>query len=823
MKGRSSLQNKTFFRIWLVYHILIAVIFGAMLVKNGGKIKIDADLFNMLPKSIAEKAVVEAEARLTEMTGENLIILATAEDFSTAKNAAESVFQSLNGDFRFKSVSLYAENNNFSKMLDFIQKYRWNLLDEKAIQDVHEAGGAEQFAQNALATAYSAFTITSLENLERDPFLLAEYTAQNYLTSLQNSGTALSLKDGVMAAFANNKWYVMIRAALSKEGSALASKTNGVAFVHTVCGELEKDDVHFVFSGTPFHSYKSSCNASREITLISGISMLAVIIVLLLIFKTPSPIFCSVASILISTLTALMATLGIFGKMHILTLVFGTSLIGSCIDYSLHYFISWKADETVQSGGEIRSKLFKGIALSLASTILCYFVLLFAPFMLLKQISVFSMAGIISAFLCAICLYPYLPLPSSNRTIPLLHILKTPRWYNKRLVGRIAISLMFFLSVVTLVVFRKNFSVHNDISKLYKMEGREAQDEREAATILHFAPSGYFIVSGKTPEETLQNEERLTARLRSVNAQASGSTNSANTMRGGDKTEKKQPGYICTSAFIPSIEKQKKSRAACEALLPLSSSQYEALGFNEENGALAKSLEAEFLATENDFIEMGKNVPEYLASSLSSAWIGEIDGKYYSVVLPVSVADYEAYAQIASDIDGVYFVSKIRSLNAGLDSLSKMILMLFLIVSIVIFIVLKFFYTWKQSLKIISVPLLIVLSISAIFSACNIHLEFFSITGMILVFGLGLDYIIYMTENEKRIKDGENARLEPFAIALAFFTTAVSFGALALSTFVPVHTIGLSIFIGLVVAYASTFFYNRADHGRTRDSYTTSH
>ncbi|MBD5399542.1 MAG: hypothetical protein HDR57_02770 [Treponema sp.] len=788
MKRPFSLKNKSFLQLWLAYHIVILLIFSIMLVKNGGKIKIDADLFNMLPKPIAEKAVSVAEARLNELTGENLIILATSDDFLAAKTAAETVFHSLNGDFRFKSVSLYTENSYFSEMVEFIQKYRWNLLDDKAIFDLNQNGGAEAFAQNALATAYSAFTVVPLENLESDPFLLSEYTIQNYLAYLQNSSSSMSLKDGVMAAFANDKWYVMIRAALSKEGSALASKTNGVALVHSVCENLEKDGVRFVYSGTPFHSYKSSTNASREITLISGISMLAVVIVLLLIFKTPRPILCSVGSILISTLTAIMATLGIFGKMHILTLVFGTSLIGSCIDYSLHYFISWKADESLKSGDEIRKKLFKGLTLSLVSTVICYFVLLFAPFSLLKQISVFSLSGTISTFLCAICLYPYLPLPSSNRNIPLVKFFKTPRWYNKKVVGRIVISLMFCLSLIALVVFRKNFKVQNDVSKLYKMEGREAKDEIEAATILHFTPSGYFIASGETPEKTLQNEEKITMKLQE-------------TSKG-----QKRFGYICTSAFIPSIDKQKKSRSACKNLLPLSSSQYEALGFDE---GLSKSLETAFFATEDDFIEMEKNVPEYLASSLSSAWIGKIDGTYYSVVLPVSASDSNVCSKIAGEIDGVYYVNKIQSLNADLDKLSKMILTLFLIVFGVIFIVLKFFYTWKQSLKIISVPLLIVLSIFAIFSACNIRLEFFSIAGLVLVFGLGLDYIIYMTENEKRKTDGENARLEPFAIALSFFTTAISFGALALSTFIPVHTIGLSIFIGLVVAYASTFFYGQ--------------
>ena len=43
------------------------------------------------------------------------------------------------------------------------------------------------------------------------------------------------------------------------------------------------------------------------------------------------------------------------------------------------------------------------------------------------------------------------------------------------------------------------------------------------------------------------------------------------------------------------------------------------------------------------------------------------------------------------------------------------------------------------------------------------------------------------------------------AKGIIYVTTAVSFGALALSKFVPVHMIGMAIFIGLVTAFVSTF------------------
>ena len=90
------------------------------------------------------------------------------------------------------------------------------------------------------------------------------------------------------------------------------------------------------------------------------------------------------------------------------------------------------------------------------------------------------------------------------------------------------------------------------------------------------------------------------------------------------------------------------------------------------------------------------------------------------------------------------------------------------------------------------------------------------------MFGLGLDYIIYMMENEKKntsaqALDNEKV-LEPFATLVSFVTTIISFGALALSSFKPVHLIGLSISIGLATAYVSSFFYGRtADSDREKD------
>ena len=211
-----------------------------------------------------------------------------------------------------------------------------------------------------------------------------------------------------------------------------------------------------------------------------------------------------------------------------------------------------------------------------------------------------------------------------------------------------------------------------------------------------------------------------------------------------------------------------------------------------------------------DVYTVMEDFPEFIQSACANSWLGEIDGNWYSVVMPSFIPDGLDGKIFASNYGGdVFYVNKMADISHDMDVLTVMILKFFAVAYVLIFIVLRMFYRMKQSLKIISIPLLIILLVSSVFSIARIHLEFFSITGIILVFGLGLDYVIYMVEAQKRNDTTENKRLEPYAILLSFFTTAVSFGAISLSSFTPVHLMGLAILVGLATAYYSSFFYER--------------
>ena len=800
MKNRTLLLNDSFNNLsqkkllvtWILYHSAVALFFLISLLIFRGKIGIDSDLFNMVPKSISMASVKKADDKMMSVTSQNVFVLVADEDFDKAKGVAEAVYAELKDSRNFESISLYNDVSAMGEITDFLYKYRSYLIDEEIADKIlsdEDGTAAEDFAMEALSKAYGGFTMLPLDDIDTDPFLLTEYHLQNYLTALQNAGTAMSVKDGVLASKFQDKWYIMIRGVLSPAGAKLASKNNAITEIYKACDKYP--EATFVFSGTPFHSHESSNSASREISIIATVSMLAVIILLIFIFRSVRPLVYSVGSIMISLGVAVLATLAVFHKMHVITLVFGTSLIGSCIDYSLHFFTHWAANKELKSSVEIRNHIFSGLLMAIISTGICFAILLLAPFTILKQMSFFCLTGLISSFLTTISIYPYIKLPEERGNVRFTGAFtKLIYRMQQKWVGRLVIILLFAFSIISIAVFHKNVRVKNNLLTLYDMKGRLLQDEITASQVIQYSPGGWFIVGGETEEQALENEEKLRRKFEE--------------MTGG------QVGYVSTSSFVPSMAVQKKSRMAYRKLMELAEEQLINLGFDEEEAELLAKTEYKTMppdfSLDTDYVSFENgNVPDFIESAISSAWLGKVDGKYFTVLLPTKVTDYTNYRLLVEQDDNVYFISKSQDISADLDSLTKMILKFFVVAYILMFIMLRFFYSWKQVLKIISVPLLIILVVVAVFAAGKIDMEFFSVTGLILVFGLGLDYIIYMMENEKK----NNSILEPFATMVSFVTTIISFGALALSSFKPVHLIGLSIFIGLATAYISSFFYGR--------------
>ncbi|MCQ2610904.1 MAG: MMPL family transporter [Treponema sp.] len=772
MKKKNSLSNNNYLFGWVFFHMAVA---AALLILHscGVQFKINTNLFDILPKTNNSRLVSKADNVMNSKTSRMFYVLLGAQEFDQAKQAGETLYSKIKDSECFDEVYWTVNSNDFEQILGFTGNYKFNLLSEKTIESAESKEGLKIYAEDAVTEYYNPFSMSSKDDVVSDPFLMNRDGLKEIFDKLGNSGTNMEIEEEVMTCEYDSKHYVMLRGKMSEKGAAINNANSAVKLIYSIEDEIKSSDqeIDFIYSGVPFHSYESSSSAQKEITVISIVSIALIVILCLIVFRSLIPVCFSVCAIGLSAAFAFSSVMVVFKEIHVLTFVFGTTLIGTCLDYSVHYFTRWKADTNLTTGSEIRRELFKGLSLSLLSTEICYVLLMFAPFTLLKQVALFCFAGILSTYLSVICVFPLLPVPKKNRKIYM------PRFGqfklspdNRKWLSRIITYGLFAVCII----FMKNIRIENDLKSFYSMKGKLLESEVAANKILNFGSSGcYFIVKGKTRQDVMNQEYAFTQSLDKLIAEGN------------------LEDYNACTKYIPSPEKQNQSILAAQKFVPLLDDQYRELGITE-NVSDYKNQFVEQLKKAQILYPDSSDIPSSFKQAMNALWIGQVEDEYYSVIMPRYVKNPEELRKLADSNDSVFFMNKMADVGESLNKLTKLMLILLLVAVVVMRIVLSRFYDAARTRKIIVIPLVVIWTCAAALAVGNIPLGFFSVTGIVLAFGLGIDYIIYCVERPDE--------LNSTAIIISFVSSVISFGALAFSSFMPVHMFGVAVTAGLIMA-----------------------
>ena len=773
--------------------IILWVVIHAVLIVLGVSVpwKIDSDLYSILPDSDELKNVSAAEKTLSARTVRNITVLVGHENFEVARGAAVALDSAFKDDASFEETRLFVNEKSMDETRDFFFNHRYTLQGRE-IREILANGDFETLKNRALQKIYGSFSMANLNRLDEDPFLLGDAAFENFVQHCPMTMSRFSIRDSVFYAVDSGVTYVMWNAKLSKNVPSMASDGHAISHLNRVLDSLKqaKSGLVVAKSGVPFHSYESSDCAKSEIAWISGVSIVLILLLLLYVFRSPLPIVATLSTIAIAVFTALSFTWYVFGNIHVFTLVFGTSIIGVSIDYAVHFFVNWKAGVR-----NVRSSIIKGLLLGFLTTELSYIALTFAEFSLLRQMAVFSIVGLLSAFLTITLLFHAVfenamafgegivaksvpaNLPTQFPKVFLNAYAKFPKW---------GIRLMFALFILALLPGLILLHIHTDIGNFYTMNEEIKASEALTSKLnnLGVAPT-YFIVEGKAEFEVLENEEQLTERL--ANAEKEGLVKA----------------YLAVSNIIPSESNQQKTYSDFRKIIYGNTGILKVM--LEKPGSYLTSNARDYLTeigVENDsaiiasfnsnvWLNTWDSLPQSLNSLLQMLWIGHIGDKYYRAVLPLHVPDKFDAQKIAEGLPGVHVVNKMQNINNALTKISHVSLKLVGYAYAVVFFILVFVYKFKDAVRIIRAPVLASLLVTSVFGYAGIEFNFFAIVGVILTLGIGIDYALFFKEG------GSQNLTTTLAIMLSATTTIISFGSLACSAFVPVHTFGLAVLLGI--------------------------
>ena len=349
------------------------------------------------------------------MAGQGRVLL-EGDDFGKLKESAEAIrarFRQPVGDFK--------------ETLKFLAEHRAGLLSPET-REMLQAGKYKDVSDAAIARLYGF--VPPLVSVKEDPFLLAT----DYMLSMQARRTAgWTLREGQLSRETNGIHQVLLTLDLSA-----ASPSAITAFLEIVAkprhsgrvgvpsptvaadgggtpslpgdadgggtpslpgSSLETSTKHQAPStkhqtwcgGPPFHAARATANATREINVLSAVSLALVLFFGWLLFRSFRFVPPLVATLGVAFLVAAAVLFAAFPRPHVLTFVFGTSLIGLAVDYAYH----------VRAAGDPRSVL-RPLSLSLLTTEACFAPLFFSVVPVLRQMALFTGTGLLAAFAWAV-------------------------------------------------------------------------------------------------------------------------------------------------------------------------------------------------------------------------------------------------------------------------------------------------------------------------------------------------------------------------------------------------------------------------------------
>jgi len=721
--------------------------------------RIDTDILALLPQDAHDRLLSDVTRRIADGSARQVAVLLGSTDGDAAKRAqaafAGAMARDAEGGLLRPSGSI---EGWFEQARDFYAPYRDRLLTAEQRMQLQHAE-PQALAGQALAALYGPMGAPRLTDWRRDPLSL---WPQWWQQRAQGSGLRLG-DDGLLEAEGRH-WAVLQfdtrDSAFQLDGER---HLDGLLERAGAAARAVAPDLEILHAGVPLHAEAAAVQANREINTIGWGSLAAVLLLVWLAFRSLRPILLVAASLLIGCGVALAVTVLVFGKVHVLTLVFGASLVGVAEDYGIHWFASRQAEPASQRWRLLRH-LLPGLWLALVTSALAYLALGLAPFPGLRQMALFSVVGLAGAFLTVIFWFPWLDGGDIRQTRFSLWLGNTlerwPRLHGRRQVG-VFIGVALALAAIGIARLHGN----DDLRSLQSSPpALMAQQIRLSQLLGMPSPAQFYLVQGGDAAQLLQREEALTARLRAL----------ADDGRIG--------GYRAISDWLPSPARQQADAALTARIEP---------------GVLAAVSEAvgEPLPRP-DFAAAPLTAEAFLASPASQPfrhlWMGTVGAERVSVVMVDDLSRADALVTLrsaAEGLDGVRWVDRTADFSHLLGHYRKLMSGLLLVGIALVFGVLWLRYR-RQAWRVFAPTLIsgaLTLGLLGLFGQ---PLLLFNVLALMLLLGMGIDYGIFLIEH----RGDASAWL---AVCVGAASTWLSFGLLGLSATPALRAFGLTLLFGI--------------------------
>lgn len=772
---------------WLAL-ALVAALYCAW--RFAGPSPLQTNLLALLPATEADPVAEEAVDRLAGALGNRAVFVVSSDDAVHARAAARQLGATLAASGAFASVTAQLPPFDLSRIARFYLPYRFNLLTPADRGGL--AGGATTLHDALLQRLYGLPAAGLTAPLADDPF----GWLQHWLGSLPLTTSNLTIEDGLLVSHRGSSTGVLVVATL--RGSAYETDVQRAVLAAVTQSEARLKtafpDVTLARTGAVFYAEAARRASEQEMHAIGIGSLVGIALLMLWVFRSPRLIVLGFVSTALGILCALATTLLVFGKLHLLTLVFGASLIGEAVDYSIQYFVVYLGAGQAWEPRRGAREVAPALMVALATSLLGYAILTFAPFPALKQIACFAMAGIATAFASVLWLLPSLlvrPARRAPRTLFTVAASMLTKW-QALLVGRRTLRVWIVAALVTLVAVPGwlQLASDDDIHLLIQRDPSLVAQERvvtEAAGVDN--SSQFFVVRDESPERVLERAEALATKLGAL-TDASGAPLVS--------------GWQSVASFVPSEKQQQADRALIAAHVFRDPAVLRAMlaeaGFRDE---VANTWLAAYAQSSAAALHIDDWLAEPWSQPFRHLWLGRSKSTpdaFATVVIPqgVAAANEAALVAAAHAVPGVSFVDKAASVSRLFGAWRVDSAIWLAGALLLVFVLLMLRYGVRGGIAT-GLPVLIAIGVTlAVFGYVHVRFTLFNSLALMLVLGVGANYAVFLREGAVRAPAQLGAVWT--GVLLSAATTLLSFGLLGMSSMPALKSFGATLSVGIMVS-----------------------
>ncbi|MYM25717.1 MMPL family transporter [Duganella sp. FT135W] len=735
----------------------------------------DTDIMALLPVQERDPVLQASFSHMVDAAQQRVVVLVGAAEWADAQRAADA-YSGVLATRKDLLETTSASEQTQSEWLSLFQQHRLTLLTAQQEQQLREQP-TQFWLETALAKLYAPFGGPKLGSWQEDPFDLFTGWVQE-----RAQETPVRPRDGHLFVADAQREYVLLPLTLKVPALSMTAQDTVLPLLQqaTAAARAAAPGVELIHAGVILHAANASAQASGEVSTIGIGSLLGIVLLMWFAFRSLKPIALILLSIGIGSLGALSVCWLLFGRIHLMTLVFGASLIGVAQDYGIYFLCNRLSVDQQLDSPALLKRLLPGLGLTLLAAVIGYMGLALTPFPGLRQMAVFSALGLVFAWLTVVCWFPALINSRSLKSGGLVrhYGAALQRWPLLRMNRATLAGAVVFALLAAYGVSR--LGVNDDIRQLQNPPKHLINDQIKLSKLLDApTPVQYFLVRGASAEQVLQREEQLKQKLDHF------------------VTSKQLTGYQAMSNWVPSMRTQAARRALIEAKLLADGGPLQAIAAQTgEDAQWVAATRAGLLAAAAPL-----SLEAFLQSPASEPWrhlwLGESHGIYASIVALRGMSNAAALQvqQASNGTEGVQWVDKVAEISSVLGRYRHDMSWVLLGAYGVVFALLFARYrgrTWR----VLAPTALASIITLALLGYTGQSLQLFHVLALMLLLGVGVDYGIFMQEHP-----GRRDPTPWLAVGMSAANTLLSFGLLGLSSTPALQAFGRTMLLGCALAW----------------------